>query len=771
MAQTYIASITDAKQCKAKDSMRIMVNQNPVAKFTYPETCLNLPLLLSDSSKVIGDSIIQRKWNFSGIDTMQIKDWLIDLQGNSDGLVSLIVRSGFGCEDTISKTVYLNPYAEADFSTKDVCFGDTVQFVNNSTLSKGVIQSSIWDFGDGNSSVQSQNKHLYNVADTYQVTLIAISDKNCNDTIAKFVTVYPRPTTSFSVSNVCLKDSIFAINSSSIINDSITNQWWYINNDTISQEHLNYLLSYDTSYIVTLKTSSAFGCRDSLSKSVEVYTNPKAMFNVMPVCEGKKSTIISSSSIRKGAVTAYNYAISDGGSYTNQNFVHQFAKGDTFDIRLIVTSGNNCRDTLSKQAIVYPRIIPSFNVSDTCVSAMTVIKDQSTFVNTGIRSWVYDFGNGDSAFISNPFYQYSAPGTYTIRQTVTSKEGCIYDTSGKVTIYPLPKPDFRDTNKCVDNQFNFFSKSTISSGTIKSYKWYFGDNTTSVLKDPGHVFPGAGNYVVKQIASSNFGCVDSIEKSIVSYPPVQVKFGVYNVCLGDPIEFTDSSIVPSSTIKQYQWWFGDNDTSMQKQPWHTYKTDDTFKVKLRITTAYDCDYDSSTTLTVYPVPTANFKTDPDQGTIVNPEIQITDFSTGADTLIYDLGDGTFSMMRNLVNSYPDSGVFTLRQTVWNTYGCRDTFIKTITIRYLFVFNTPTAFSPNNDGINDVFAPGGIGYTKYSMWIYNRWGEMIYETTDGKGWDGTYAGEDLMTDVYAVRYKVKDFKGRNHYYSATFTLLR
>jgi gliding motility-associated-like protein len=171
------------------------------------------------------------------------------------------------------------------------------------------------------------------------------------------------------------------------------------------------------------------------------------------------------------------------------------------------------------------------------------------------------------------------------------------------------------------------------------------------------------------------------------------------------------------------------------------------------------------------VPQANFKTDPDQGTIVNPEIQITDLSSGADTLIYDLGDGSFSMMRNLANSYPDSGTFILRQTVWNTYGCRDTFIKKITIRYLFVFNTPTAFSPNDDGINDVYEPGGIGYTKYSMWIYNRWGEMIYETTEGKAWDGNYANEPVMSDVYAVRFKVKDFKGRLHFYSATFTLLR
>lgn len=769
--QTFLASITDSKQCKAKDSMRIVVHQNPLAKFSYPETCLNLPLLLSDSSSVKGDTINQRKWNFNGVDTMQIKDWLIDLQGNSDGLVSLIVSSGFGCEDTLSKTVYLNPYAIADFASKDVCSGDSIKFVNKSTLSKGIIQSDVWDFGDGNISTQKHIRHLYNSADTYQVKLIAVSDKNCNDTVSKSVIVYPRPTSAFSITDVCLKDSIHAINTSAIINDSIVRQWWYISTDTISSLHLDYLPNFDTSYTVTLKTSTAFGCRDSLTKTVQIFSNPVAMFNVIPVCEGKKSTIISSSSIRKGNISTYNYSISDGSNYTNQNFVHQFAKGDTFDIRLIVTSSSNCRDTLSREAIVYPRIQPAFKASDTCISGMVVIKDQSTFINTKISQWVYDFGNGDSAFSSNPFYQFSTPGTYTIKQIVRSKEGCEYDTTGKVTIYPLPKPDFRDTNKCVDNQFNFFSRSVISSGSIASYQWHFGDNSGSVIKDPAHVFSGSGNYQVKLIVTSNFKCKDSIEKTIVSYPPVKVKFGLYNVCLGDPIEFTDSSVVPFSTIKKYQWWFGDKDTSMLGRPWHTYKTDDTFNVKLRITTSYDCDYDSSAKVTVYPVPVANFKTDPDQGTIVNPEIQISDLSSGADTLIYDLGDGTFSKMRNLVNSYPDSGTFTLRQTVWNIYGCRDTFIKTISIRYLFVFNTPTAFTPNNDGINDKFEPGGIGYGTYSMWIYNRWGEMIYETTEGKAWDGTYAGEDVMTDVYAVRYKVKDFKGRNHYYSATFTLLR
>ena len=769
--KTITAIITDSKQCKAKDSLKIIINQNPVAGFYYPDACINQTLKLTDSSKVSGDSIVLRKWTFDGYDTLQIKQWTIDLQGNADAPVSLYVKSSAGCSDTLDQTVYLNPYAIADFNVANICFGDSLKISSKSTLVKGKIASTLWELGDGNSRTQNTFKHLYASADTFQINLIAVSDKNCNDTISKNTIIYPRPSAGFTVGNVCLKDSINAYNQSIIVNDSISRYEWYIGQDTLHSKNLQYLLNKDTIHTLALKVSTAFGCRDSLVKTFEIFSNPDAQFSVLPVCEGKNSTFVSSSSIVKGNIATYNYSLSDGSSYTSPNFVHKFAMGDTFDVRLIVVSNKNCQDTITRQAIVYSRIIPSFTVTDTCVTGTVMIQDKSRFVNTGIRRWVYDLGNGDSAFNRNPFYQYTVPGTYTIRQSVTSNEGCHYDTSAKVVVYPIPKPDFSDTNKCVDNKFSFFSKSTISSGTIAKYQWYFSDNTSSTLKDPAHVFPGSGNFKVKQIAISNFACSDSIEKTVISYPPVVVKYSTQNVCLGDPIEFIDNSIVPSSSIVKYQWFFGDNNTSMSVKPRHTYLTPDTFTTRLRITTAYNCDYDTSSKVVVYPVPQASFKTDPDQGTIVNPQIQITDLSTGADTLIYDLGDGTFSMMRNLANNYPDSGTFILRQTVWNTYGCRDTVIKKITIRYLFVFNTPTAFSPNDDGINDVFEPGGIGYTKYSMWIYNRWGEMIYETTDGKAWDGTYANAPVMSDVYAVRFKVKDFKGRLHFYSASFTLLR
>jgi gliding motility-associated-like protein len=767
----YKASIVDSKNCQAKDSIFISTKEYPRANFGFSKTCEGNMLSITDSSKIFNDSINYIRWTENTLDTLNISSFNFDLLGNLSTSFKLTVKSTFGCTDTIRKTVFVNPLPKANFSSFNACYGDSILFKDLSSVISGTIKGYKFETGDGSQYFNSVFKHRFANADTFKVSLFIESDRGCNDTFVDDVIVYPRPKANFNVSNICSGDSLKPVNLSSVINDSIVNYQWLILNDTFTNTTPIFYYKQDTLYTIELKVNSSMGCRDSISKLAEVFKNPMANLSVLPVCEGKSSSVFSTSVLSKGSIISYNYSQSDGGVYNSPNYIHSFATGDTFDIRLIVNSNNNCKDTIVKQAIVFPRIVPNFTLTDTCLNDMVIVKDKSQFINTGIRNWIYDFGNGDSVFIANPFYKYSRSGIYTVKQILTSNEGCVYDTLGLIKIHPQPSADFKDTNKCVDNQFKFFSKSNIITGTIQTYKWLFSDNTSSVLKDPNHVFPSSGNYKIKHIVYSTFGCVDSIEKTAVSYPPVIVQFAGQNVCLGDPIEFVDKSIVPSSSIKKYLWQFGDNDTSMLKQPKHTYLLSDTFNVKLRITTGYNCDYDTSDRVVVYPVPTASFKTDPDQGTIVNPEIQITDMSIGSDTLIYDLGDGKTSMMRNLANSYPDSGVFTLRQTVWNIYGCRDTFIKTITIRYLYVFNAPTAFSPNSDGINDFYAPGGIGIKYYEMNIFNRWGEMVYRTDNSTPWDGKYMGNDVMEGMYAVTFKVRDFKGRWHFLKTSFLLLR
>lgn len=767
----YTIHLKDARNCKAGDSVKITVKPLPVAHFTFAEACQGLPLMLTDSSYVGGDALVFRRWTGQGLDTLNTDTLQINLGSSLSGSMSLEVKTASGCADTISKPIFLNPLPQAAFTTANRCFGDTVVTHNHSKVISGIISKNSWNMGDGNYYTSDSVKHKYAMPDTFSLMLMVETNKKCRDTAYGNVTVYNRPSATFSVSGVCHGDSSHTVNNSSIQNDSIVQYLWLSSGNSSADKQAAFLYPGPGTYGISLLTVSRMGCRDSFSALASVYENPNASFSAAPVCAGDSSRVVSGASIGSGSISSWNYRLSDGASYSSRNFSHRFAAGDTFRIEQIVVSDRGCRDTFNRDVLVYPALFPSFTVSDVCLLQDIQISDKTTFLNTGIKSWKYELGNGDSALVQNPVYRYGKWGSYGLRQTVVSNENCRYESSGKVTVYPLPRVSFYDSNKCVDNRFEFNSVLQMDTGTVQSLLWDFGDNDSATLANPVHIFPGAGNYRVKLKAVSDFGCADSAERTVQSYPPVLVNFSAGNVCLGDPVRFINLSVAPNSSIISSNWDFGDGDTSVLKDPLHKYQNPGIYNVRLKVKSAYNCSYDTVGYVEVYPVPEALFANDPDQGSIVNPEISITDLSTGADTILYDLGDGKTSYQRNLIKSYPDSGTFLIRQIATNHFGCRDTFSKTIRIKFLFVFYAPTAFSPNNDGNNDVYAPGGIGTKSYKMSIFNRWGELVYETNNSEPWDGTYKGEPVMEGIYAVTFKVRDFKGIWHYYSTSFVLLR
>jgi gliding motility-associated-like protein len=221
----------------------------------------------------------------------------------------------------------------------------------------------------------------------------------------------------------------------------------------------------------------------------------------------------------------------------------------------------------------------------------------------------------------------------------------------------------------------------------------------------------------------------------------------------------------------WNWDFGNGFKSTQNNPAYTYNMPGKYNTRLQITTLPGCFYSGGKSTIVHPKPKAYFTHDPDQGTIVNPNITFTDKSQGADSLWYVFSTGYKTRSRNFMHSLPDSGIFTITQYVSTTFGCRDSFTKQVVINYMYTQHVPTAFTPNEDNLNEGFAPAGMGIKWYAMKIYSRWGEKIYETRDSKSWNGTYNGEPVPEGVYVVLMELKDHKGRNHYYKGTVQILR
>ena len=179
------------------------------------------------------------------------------------------------------------------------------------------------------------------------------------------------------------------------------------------------------------------------------------------------------------------------------------------------------------------------------------------------------------------------------------------------------------------------------------------------------------------------------------------------------------------------------------------------------------------TINLLALPTAKFYITPADITIFHPTITFTDQSTGAADCQIDWGDGTITGCAATRHDYTAPGTYRVKEIVRNVGGCYDTAYARVIIRPEFRFGMPNVFTPNGDGLNDIFKPVLFGVYDYALTIFSRWGEQVFITTDpATGWDGTFRGNLCQPDVYIFKITFRD-EVENSYKvkSGTFLLLR
>ncbi|MDP1746372.1 MAG: gliding motility-associated C-terminal domain-containing protein, partial [Bacteroidota bacterium] len=239
------------------------------------------------------------------------------------------------------------------------------------------------------------------------------------------------------------------------------------------------------------------------------------------------------------------------------------------------------------------------------------------------------------------------------------------------------------------------------------------------------------------------------------------------------------------------WNVGDGSpVSNLEDPVHCYINDSvyspvSFNVTLTVTSDSGCVTTLSKTnyITVYPNPNADFTVQPEVTTITDPIISITDLSTGVYYWNWNFGDGSASITAGLDTStvfgpadhtYQDTSTYTITLIASTQYNCIDTAYQTIIIEPDFMFYIPNAFTPNDDGINDFFSGKGTFVGIYEMAIFDRWGNLIFNSDDiAKPWDGkaNKGATIAQGDVYIYSIKITDFKKRKYTYKGIVTLVR
>lgn len=348
--------------------------------------------------------------------------------------------------------------------------------------------------------------------------------------------------------------------------------------------------------------------------------------------------------------------------------------------------------------------------------------------------------------------------TYTV--TATDNSGCTGVATISVGIDPFPNAAFTADTVCLNTATNFNNLSTIISGTISSYNWDFGDGGNSSNFNPTHVYNTMGNQTATLIATSNKGCVDSITGNVYvrQLPVPLLTTDILAGCPPIEVNFTDQSTTPEGVITSAFWQFGNGFNTLGSTASTVYNQSGLYSVNLTSTTNYGCKKDSlfKDYIFVYPEPIADYTTIPDNPSYFIPQLEFYDRSVNATKWSWDFDNGLTDVAQNPVHIFADTGVYFVQLAVENNYGCVDTVVKRFEFKDDYTFWIPLSFSPNNDGKNDLFKVYGFNFKDFEIQIYNRWGQVVYQSNDKEsGWNGKYNDKDCPEAVYVYKLKFKN----------------
>jgi len=409
--------------------------------------------------------------------------------------------------------------------------------------------------------------------------------------------------------------------------------------------------------------------------------------------------------------------------------------------------------------------------------------------SSNATSYIWDFRDGSPrSTLATPTHTFRSPGIYRVMLIATNPNACkTVDTSyTTITVDSASVNsnfDIRVTDSCGPYRIALTNTSQYSttpgSTAFTQFSWNFGDGSTATGTNPGtHNYSGPGTYTVTLFMRDSTACnsPDSVSKTItINSFRVAAAFSVLDsVCVGAPVTFNDNS----TNALTRQWVFGDGRTSTISPVTHTYTTPGTYTIKLISRNPGSCNLvDSiSKTVTVSPMPEADFTFAPIIP-IPNTAIDFTNKSTNATNYNWNFGDNSGSAEENPSHLYRKSGKYTVCLIAYNKAGCGDTVCKQVEADILTRAELPTAFTPNGDGNNDRFYVRGGGIEKSNLKIFNRWGQMVFESVDAPanqesyGWDGTFNGKEQEMEVYAFVLEVTYIDGSTAQRKGNVTLIR
>jgi len=500
--------------------------------------------------------------------------------------------------------------------------------------------------------------------------------------------------------------------------------WDFGDGNTSTQQNPTNLYGASGMYTVSLEITASDGCSVTSSQDVTVYENPDADFNFTEACEGDMTEFWNVTTIGVGTITDILWDFGDGNTSALQDPTHSYVNLGVYDVTLTATTSDGCVGTITQQVGMYPLPEADFSCGDACLQTDFQFTDQSTVTTGAVAAWDWTFGDGGASTIQNPTNLYGADGTYDVTLIATTDHNCSDTETQTVTVYPLPTADFTHVDECALITMNYTDASTVTSGNVNSWQWYFGDGATSQDQNASHVFASGGTYTTSLVVGTDLGCEDSVAMDVTVFPKPEADFQWLNACLNDPTTFIDASAITGSILSEWEWDFGDpnNGTSTLQFPSYTYAEPGNYNVELIATTAHGCKDTVEHTAEVYDLPVADFTfTD----ICEDDSVQFTDASTIPSGSIsgweWDFGNGnTASSQVAPHQSYPMDNFYDVELIVSSGFGCADTIVQQIEVFPVPIaeFTFDSVCFPNEIQFTDLSDPNGTYPITSWSWTFS-----------------------------------------------------
>ena len=751
--------ITNQYGCIDTISRAIEVAEPPNAIFSLDTIrgCAVLPITIQNLSNYYGATVYAWDYGDGQADTTYNPGTIYFDQGPGDSTIYHIhLTASNGCgvatyEDSI--TVYPIPVVDFGVNYTDSCSPATINFANTTT---GRPQNYFWYingvFISNDSTLATQVFTTDSLDSTYYVTLITTNFCG-SDTLTKPVLIHPNTVRAFFNTDIVYGCRPLNVTFTSYVAPNATIQWNFGDGNTGFGNIISHVFDTAGTFTVWQYVDNYCGF-DSISQTIQVLPQPDLSFTMDSVNCGNEPVQFSNTSDSLLGVV-WNYG--DGSPWDSSAFTpsHSYFSPGTYNVTMIgVAASTGCRDTLTLPANVvsYPYSSFVFNNNDGC--APFTLELQST--STGANYYVWDLGNGDTLTGAAVNYTYFQQGTYSVSLTSIDNNGCLdVEYLNPILVYPVPNSDFVFTQNqpCIlPSTIEFINTSTGAT----NYNWIFENNITTTQQDPILNFNDPEIFEATLIAISNFGCRDTIEKTIKVYDRPNADFEIddFLACVNQPITFINNS----TNANTYYWDFEGLLPSTEINPTISYSNSGTYNIGLFINNDSVC-FDSTQLnfpIQINPIPTSGFTWQAITDTSVsnNGIFQFTDQSNGANQWVWNFSDGSRDSVQSPIHRFYTNGNITIEQIVYNQFGCPDTSEQNIFIDYFGTLFIPNAFSPDaGNEETSYFIPKGAGLSEFLIEVYSPYGELVWSSTkliNGQPvekWDGKYKDSPVPQGAY------------------------